>query len=644
MPAILRQEREKDSEEAANDVIMKLQSYAPSVLYGVNSLVTPPQQSGTQSTPSFWMPAPSSPNQRSSRVAEQKNLVRQLYHEEHGEEALGRVDSTSSTTEDDLAQVDQPHRRSFKGAARRVMFMNRMTRQAARTMQVWRRARGRDEREAWHDRIFFQDSPLVCAIHIMVTFMSVVDIGILMIESTGHHGCSQECRDHGGPFNAKNRQTPTGEPVRGYLGPSFLACRITLGLCSDLVYLVHFVIRTRTAPHSSIFKHKMRKRDIALQYLRSRVFLGDVVGCLPFFWLGCESPWCRLNRLVNILLIGMPNEEVQKWVLACRLHISMKTIELLKHVFSLIFYVHFMTCATMLVAWSWILPDHPGDETEVERWLDIADSDKADMDRWDFFYLHCSLWVFSNVSGLGGNWSPHTAITSGWTYVNQCIGVFLYMYLFGEIVSILHEFDLASAEFQALRNKMDTFLQIRQVPTEMQERVRSYLDELWQLKHGVEERDALEKLPSFLRNDIRWFLNQQFLEKLPMFFGANMSMILEVNRRLVSTVAPEGELVCRKDELSQEMHFVLSGEIHILDEDGKPDLELFDGSIVGEVSLVFDIPSPHDAQVVATSHLFTLSADDFFQVALTFPAFLRRMDNRGHAVYGEKWRCLRVNV
>ena len=41
------------------------------------------------------------------------------------------------------------------------------------------------------------------------------------------------------------------------------------------------------------------------------------------------------------------------------------------------------------------------------------------------------------------------------------------------------------------------------------------------LKHGVEEHYLLEQLPTFLRHDLAWFLNQQFLEKLPMFYGAD---------------------------------------------------------------------------------------------------------------------------
>ena len=124
---------------------------------------------------------------------------------------------------------------------------------------------------------------------------------------------------------------------------------------------------------------------------------------------------------------------------------------------------------------------------------------------------------------------------------------------------------------------MTTFLQARDIPHELQMRVGEYFDNVWELKHGVEEHELLDQLPTYLRHDIAWFLNQQFLEKLPMFYGADASALLEINRYLVMTVANSGEYVARDGELNREIHFVLTGEVHILSENGDTDIELFDG-------------------------------------------------------------------
>jgi len=95
--------------------------------------------------------------------------------------------------------------------------------------------------------------------------------------------------------------------------------------------------------------------------------------------------------------------------------------------------------------------------------------------------------------------------------------------------------------------------------------------------------ELLAQLPSFLRHDLAWFLNQQFLEKMPMFNDAGTSALLEINRHLILSVATEGELLAHEGELTREMHFILSGEVHILNDQGRADIELFEGAIIGEV-------------------------------------------------------------
>ena len=72
--------------------------------------------------------------------------------------------------------------------------------------------------------------------------------------------------------------------------------------------------------------------------------------------------------------------------------------------------------------------------------------------------------------------------------------------------------------------------------------------------------------------------------------GADTSELLEVNRHLTMSVASTGEYLSRRDELGHDLHFVLSGEIHILDMMGEPDIQLFEGSVVGEISIIFEIP------------------------------------------------------
>ena len=302
----------------------------------------------------------------------------------------------------------------------------------------------------------------------------------------------------------------------------------------------------------------------------------------------------------------------------------------------LMLYVHVMTMLTIVLVFQRVESDQG--QNEIRRWLDIEGASDTVFHDFPLLYLHTQLWVWSNVSGWGGNWSPHTVLSSGWTYFNQFLGVFLYMYLFGEMVNLLHNLDLSAAEFGARRDKINHFMQLRDVPAPMQLRVHTYLDQIWRLKHGVDEKQVLNELPHYLRHDLSWFLNQQFLEKIPMFFGADSSAILEVNQHLVANVAGTGEYLARYGEIGHELHFILDGEVHVRNQDGELDIVLFEGSISGEITIIFEIPSPFDAIVHSNTTLLTLTEEKFDSIIAKFPAFLARIDRRGLCVYGDRWK------
>ena len=106
-------------------------------------------------------------------------------------------------------------------------------------------------------------------------------------------------------------------------------------------------------------------------------------------------------------------DEAAKWLVYLRIQASGNLLQLSQFLVMLFVYVHSMTCLTMIVSWVWLSGDGEESPHEVLRWLDIDDTERADTSQFVFFYFHCSLWVWSNVSGWGGNWSPHSFITSG---------------------------------------------------------------------------------------------------------------------------------------------------------------------------------------------------------------------------------------
>jgi hypothetical protein len=124
-------------------------------------------------------------------------------------------------------------------------------RQSVRTVILTKRLTGNFDAQ-WHHRtkrrnqiqkqniIFLSDSSIPLVMRLLVTAASTMDISILLLEAIGFQSCRSLCQDSGGPFQA------TAEGMIGYLGPEFWYVRIVMGFMTDLVYITHMVLRSRT--------------------------------------------------------------------------------------------------------------------------------------------------------------------------------------------------------------------------------------------------------------------------------------------------------------------------------------------------------------------------------------------------------------
>lgn len=307
---------------------------------------------------------------------------------------------------------------------------------------------------------------------------------------------------------------------------------------------------------------------------------------------------------------------------------------MVRFLYWLLFWCHIVSCASLTIAWNDLETELNGEEY-VRVWLKVGlDQDPSDR---PYMYLHCFAFAWCTLTGWVGEYEPQTPVQDAWMLANMIVGVFTYMYIFGEIVSIMQNFDLTSASFNARRDMVNTFLTTRQVPNDVKLRVHSYFEALWSHKKGMEENTVLDSLPEFLRHDLSYHLNKQFLDKVPMFIGADSAALMEINRYLVHEVVTAGEFIIRAGELGRSIYFVISGSLVILDDEGHSKLNLFEGSVVGEVAVLLNIPQPHSVRAMQTSDVFSLAVEDYFDLELSFPAMRRKLARRAKAVYGADW-------
>jgi len=184
---------------------------------------------------------------------------------------------------------------------------------------------------------------------------------------------------------------------------------------------------------------------------------------------------------------------------------------------------------------------------------------------------------------------------------------------------------------------VSTFLRIRDVPPALRRRVHIYFDALWDKKRGMDENAVIKLLPSFLRHDLIWSINRHFLEKVPMFIGADANCLMIMNKFLVHEVITRGEFLVRTGDWESSLFFVTSGSLVVWGEGGEVEAELYEGSVVGEVGIILQIPAVADMQARTTCDLLCLSRDDYARLVEVFPAFEDKLIKRAERLYGKEW-------
>jgi voltage-gated potassium channel len=129
------------------------------------------------------------------------------------------------------------------------------------------------------------------------------------------------------------------------------------------------------------------------------------------------------------------------------------------------------------------------------------------------------------------------------------------------------------------------FMRIKQLPLDMQDRVRDYYAYLWESRKNVSDAEVLGTLPSALSIDVLVYLNKDILEKVEFFQGVKEIFIREVVGMLTTEAFTPGDYIIREGEFGTCMYFLTNGSAEVLVGDNKV-ATLPTGSPFGEMALV----------------------------------------------------------
>lgn len=238
-------------------------------------------------------------------------------------------------------------------------------------------------------------------------------------------------------------------------------------------------------------------------------------------------------------------------------------------------------------------------------------------------YIKALYWTVTTLTTIGyGDITPVTTVQILFTICVQIIGAGLYGFIIGNIATLIANIDIARAQHREKIEKISTFMQYRNIPPDLQKRVKEYYNYLWETRRGYDETSVLEDLPLALKTSVSIFLNREMIEKVPLFRGADDSMIRDIILNLEPVVFTPGDYVVRKGEIGFDMYFISRGSVDVVSEDEEiVYATLSAGQFFGEIALLLSSPRTATIKTREFCDLYRLNKETFERVLERYPDF-----------------------
>ncbi len=383
------------------------------------------------------------------------------------------------------------------------------------------------------------------------------------------------------------------------------------GIFLTSVFLIDMILSFRTA----YYDRGERVDDltqIKRHYLRTW-FVVDFISLFPFdllmgpILLGAApdafdvAPVFRLARLVRLLHL---KELINRWRHADFLNPSMIRLGIL--VLWMLMVAHWAACGWIVMGN--IKPDYNAAEN----------------------YLRAFYWAVTTFATIGyGDITPLTVPQIAYTVVVEIIGVGLFGYMIGNIASLLANLDIARSKYQEKINRLNLFLEYRDIPIALRQKLRHYYRYMWESRRGYDENLILKDLPSALQKELAMHIHADVIEKVPIFKGASDAFIKEIVMKLTPAMFTPGDYIFREGEIGHNMYFISRGSVEVLSEKtGQVFATIAEGGFFGEIALLMAQPRNASVRALEYCDLYTLDKDSFQVVLGQFPQFARQVKKK----------------
>ena len=351
------------------------------------------------------------------------------------------------------------------------------------------------------------------------------------------------------------------------------------------------------------------RKEIARRYLRTW-FAVDALSAIPF---GLIFPAGQLARLVRMLrLLHM----LRLLRLARIMQEAQRNTSISPGLLRLAFFMFWAGLIAHWIACGWIAM-HPD--------LQMG----AETDRIQT-YLVALYWCVTTLTTVGyGDITPSTSAPGHMLYTMgvMVIGVAMYGTVIGNIASILSKIDASRSAYLDKMDRINAFMRHHGLNADLQDRIRTYHEFLWETNHGYDQSKVVADLPQSLRLEVAMQINRRIIAKVPLFEDCEPDILHELVLNMQSAVFGPGDLIVREGDQGESMFFINGGSVDVIS-GGVVVRRLGEGDYFGEIALLTTRPRTADVRAVDYCSMYTLDQKTVDRVVQRYPDFAARMQER----------------
>jgi voltage-gated potassium channel len=166
------------------------------------------------------------------------------------------------------------------------------------------------------------------------------------------------------------------------------------------------------------------------------------------------------------------------------------------------------------------------------------------------------------------------------------------------------------------------FLRQRQVPAEIDAKVRNYYEYVWEHDRGMDKNEMLNDLPGPLRLEILLHLASDILKTVPLFKNCSPILRDELLISLESRTFTPGSNIASEGEIGRSIYFIVEGSIEIISAETQKSWGILsEGDYFGLLSMVLGERRTATTRAVGFCDLLILDKENFNRIKDEFPEF-----------------------